>query len=177
MNELPPRVRSFLTICVPFLRTPLKKKCVPLTSKSVYPQRGTHNFINVRILKTLASSAADQALSIPGTRKTLQVLSCKVYGGDSWTRTNSSRFMLRMTAHRADASLVCPVDVNDVLYQLSHATINKMKIWKPGKTWLMAAAIIFLKKLRNYGIIGTGKPTWVFHSRLELPLQGTTMGF
>jgi len=26
-----------------------------------------------------------------------------------------------------------------VLYQLSHATINKMKIWKPGKTWLMAA--------------------------------------
>jgi len=22
---------------------------------------------------------------------------------------------------------------------LSHATINKMKIWKPGKTWLMAA--------------------------------------
>ena len=25
--------------------------------------------------------------------------------------TNSSRFMLRMTAHRADASLVCPVDV------------------------------------------------------------------
>ena len=104
MNELPPRVRSFLTICVPFLRTPLKKKCVPLTSKSVYPQRGTHNFINVRILKTLASSAADQALSISGTRKTLQVLSCKVYGGDSWTRTND------------------PIDVNDVLYRLSHAT-------------------------------------------------------
>ena len=88
VNELPPRVRSFLTICVPFLRTPLKKKCVPLTSKSAYPQRGTHNFINVRILMTLASSAADQALSIPGTRKTLQVLSCKVYGGDSWTRTS-----------------------------------------------------------------------------------------
>ena len=96
VNELPPRVRSFLTICVPFLRTPLKKKCVPLTSKSAYPQRGTHNFINVRILMTLASSAADQALSIPGTRKTLQVLSCKVYGGDSWTRTND------------------PIDVNDV---------------------------------------------------------------
>ena len=105
VNELPPRVRSFLTICVPFLRTPLKKKCVPLTSKSAYPQRGTHNFINVRILKTLASSAADQALSIPGTRKTLQVLSCKVYGGDSWTRTND------------------PIDVNDVLYRLSHATV------------------------------------------------------
>ena len=24
-------------------------------------------------------------------------------------------------------------------YRLSHATINKMKIWKSGKTWLMAA--------------------------------------
>ena len=29
VNELPPRVRSFLTICVPFLRTPAQKKCVP----------------------------------------------------------------------------------------------------------------------------------------------------
>ena len=29
--------------------------------------------------------------------------------------TNSSRFLLRRTAHRADASLVCPIDVNDVL--------------------------------------------------------------
>ena len=107
MNELPPRVRSFLTICVPFLRTPLKKKCVPLTSKSVYPQRGTHNFINVRILKTLASSAADQALSIPGTRKTLQVLSCKVYGGDSWTRTNglAALRLLSQVRNRRTAAL------------------------------------------------------------------------
>jgi len=32
--------------------------------------------------------AADQTLPIPDIRKTLQVLSCKVYGGDSWTRTN-----------------------------------------------------------------------------------------
>ena len=29
--------------------------------------------------------------------------------------TNSRRFLLRRTAHRADASLVCPIDVNDVL--------------------------------------------------------------
>ncbi len=36
--------------------------------------------------------------------------------------TNSRRFLLRRTAHRADASLVCPIDVNDVLYRLSHAT-------------------------------------------------------
>ena len=35
-------------------------------------------------------------LPIPYIRKTLQVLSCKVYGGDSWTRTND------------------PIDVNDV---------------------------------------------------------------
>ena len=49
--------------------------------------------------------ATDQTLPIPDIRKTLQVLSCKVYGGDSWTRTND------------------PIDVNDVLYRLSHATV------------------------------------------------------
>ena len=37
--------------------------------------------------------------------------------------TNSRRFLLLRTAHRADASLVCPIDVNDVLYRLSHATL------------------------------------------------------
>ena len=29
VNELPQRVRSFQVICVPFLRTPRTKKCVP----------------------------------------------------------------------------------------------------------------------------------------------------
>ena len=107
MNELPAGVLSFSTICVPFLRTPRRKKCVPLTSKSAYPWRGTQNFNNVRILKTRASSTPDQTLSISGIRKTLQALSCKVYGGDSWTRTND------------------PIDVNDVLYRLSHATLSE----------------------------------------------------
>ena len=37
VNESPARVRSFQVICVPFLRTPLTKKCVLLTSKSAYP--------------------------------------------------------------------------------------------------------------------------------------------
>jgi len=79
------------------LRTLWMKKCVPLTSKSAYPRRGTQNFINVRVLKVRLFWAADQTLPIPDIRKTLQVLSCKVYGGDSWTRTND------------------PIDVNDVL--------------------------------------------------------------
>ena len=88
VNELPSRVRNFLTICVPFLRTPWMKKCVPLTSKSEYPRRGTRNFINVRVMKVRLFWAADQTLPIPDIRKTLQVLSCKVCCGDSWTRTN-----------------------------------------------------------------------------------------
>ena len=88
VNELPPRVRSFLTICVPFLRTPWMKKCVPLTSKSAYPRRGTQNFINVRVLKVRLFWAADQTLPIPDIRKTLQVVPYKVCCGDSWTRTN-----------------------------------------------------------------------------------------
>ena len=104
MNELPAGVRSFSTICVPFLRTPWMKKCVPLASKSAYPRRGTQNFINVRVSKVRLFPSADQTLLILDIRKTLQVLSCKVYGGDSWTRTND------------------PIDVNDVLYRLSHAT-------------------------------------------------------
>ena len=97
VNELPAGVLSFSMICVPFLRTPWMKKCVPLNSKSAYPCRGTQNFINVRVLKVRLFWAADQTLPIPDIRKTLQVLSCKVYGGDSWTRTND------------------PIDVNDVL--------------------------------------------------------------
>ena len=147
MNELPPRVRSFLTICVPFLRTPWMKKCVPLTSKSAYPRRGTQNFINVRVLKVRLFWAADQTLPIPDIRKTLQVLSCKVYGGDSWTRTND------------------PIDVNDVLYRLSHATVyinydgyaTYSMTFKPkAKVGLMTAAIIFCQKSRGYAKIGIG---------------------
>ena len=112
VNEMPPRVRSFLTICVPFLRTPWMKKCVPLTSKSAYPRRGTQNFINVRVLKVRLFWAADQTLPIPDIRKTLQVLSCKVCGGDSWTRTNGRASLGRLT----QAPLVlAPHDVNDVL--------------------------------------------------------------
>ena len=110
MNELPAGVLSFSTICVPFLRTPRRKKCVPLTSKSAYPWRGAQNFINVRVLKVRLFPSADQTLLILDIRKTLQVLSCKVYGGDSWTRTND------------------PIDVNDVLYRLSHAT-NFRTFW------------------------------------------------
>ncbi len=104
MNELPEGVLSFSMICVPFLRTPRREKCVPLTSKSAYPWMGTQNCINVRVLKVRLFPAADQTLLILDIRKTLQVLYCKVYGGDSLTRTND------------------PIDVNDVLYRLSHAT-------------------------------------------------------
>ncbi|MBR2566830.1 MAG: hypothetical protein IKE29_19750, partial [Paenibacillus sp.] len=42
--------------------------------------------------------------------------------------TNSTRFLLRRTAHRADASLVCPIDVNDVL---SHHGRNYKPLSKP----------------------------------------------
>ena len=49
-------------------------------------------------------------LLILDIRKTLQVLSCKVCGGDSWTRTND------------------PIDVNDVLYRLSHATMLRFEV-------------------------------------------------
>jgi len=48
-------------------------------------------------LKVRLFPAADQTLLILDIRKTLQALSCKVCGGDSWTRTND------------------PIDVNDVL--------------------------------------------------------------
>ena len=75
-------------ICVPVLRTPQMKKCVPLISKSAYSWRGTQNFINVRILRTWVFSVVDQTQPTSDIRKTLQVLSCKVCGGDSWTRTN-----------------------------------------------------------------------------------------
>ena len=98
VNELPTGVLSFPTICVPFLRTPWMKKCVPLTSKSAYPRRGTQNIINVRVLKVRLLWAADQTLPIPDIRKTLQVLSCKVCGGDSWTRTNVRSFNRRTDA-------------------------------------------------------------------------------
>ena len=54
--------------------------------------------------------------------------------------SNKLRALACGTPHCGDASFVCPVDVNDVLYRLRHATINKMKIWKPGKTWLMNAS-------------------------------------
>ena len=104
MNELPAGVLSFSTICVPFLRTPWMKKCVPLTSKSAYPWRGTQNYINVRVSKVRLFPSADQTLLILDIRKTLQALYRKVCCGDSWTRTND------------------PIDVNDVLYRLSHAT-------------------------------------------------------
>ena len=62
-----------------------------------FVSKGTQNFINVRVLKVRLFWAADQTLPIPDIRKTLQVLSCKVCCGDSWTRTND------------------PIDVNDVL--------------------------------------------------------------
>ena len=45
-------------------------------------------YINVRVLKVRLFPSADQMLLILDIRKTLQVLSCKVCGGDSWTRTN-----------------------------------------------------------------------------------------
>ena len=144
VNELPAGVLSFSMICVPFLRTSRVKKCVPLSSKSAYPRRGTQNFIIVRVLKVRVFRRQIKHCRVLAKEKPckrcparflvvtvgLEPTSVRsIVVQTPWsgvcTRfalTNSRRFLLRRTAHRADASLVCPIDVNDVLYRLSHAT-------------------------------------------------------
>ena len=68
-------------------------------------------------------------------------------GGDSWTRTND------------------PIDVNDVLYRLSHATvyinydgyaIYSMTFKPKAKVGLMTAEKVFCQRSRGYAKIGIG---------------------
>ena len=66
---------------------------------------GTQNFLNVRIFNR---QPAMDLIRLPETielRKPSQGYPVRAHGGDSWTRTND------------------PIDVNDVLYRLSHATL------------------------------------------------------
>ena len=101
----------FCQNCVPFLRTPRMKKCVPLTSKSAYPWRGTQNYLNVRIFNRQPALDLIRLPEAIELRKPSQNCPVRACGGDSWTRTND------------------PIDVNDVLYRLSHATL--FRTFKP----------------------------------------------
>ena len=81
--------------------------------------------------------------------------------------TNSRRFLLRRTAHRADASLVCPIDVNEVL---SHHGRNYKPLSKPGSLSnplfsMAAATLAHLHNSRNWLVYPSVYP--VHNSRTQ----------
>ena len=82
-----------------------------------------------------------------GIRKSLaSVILQGIFGGDSWTRTND------------------PIDVNDVLYRLSHATLSEHSGFKsyrlfgnlldfPGRLCERLASTSFTSTLLSMGIL------------------------
>ena len=113
------RVRTFAKTAYPFAYPSVEKVrtlCVPLTCENCVLFSGTQkNPVDVDFERLPDSRSGDSwtRTSVPFVQWSPEALGAGFIL--PFTLTDSGRFRLRRTAHRADASFVCPIDVNDVL--------------------------------------------------------------